>query len=704
MKILAVLPLLLASLLPFAATSCAPTPPAPRPPTARPVYQPTAGLPGETRLVFSLAGDAGFFDQPWPSDLRRTPQGLDLHGFPGAQRRLVGRYLAEAQSLDGYSLSPTVYVRFTAPPPPLRLPRDLPSSRAITSGVFLVDIDPASPARGVIYPVETRLQQTDAGYLPANTLAIRAASGFLLQPGALHALVVRRDLTDPPLGTELSFEATKATGPRSDPAEERARQLHGPALDALESLGVSRPEIGGLAVFRTQTARTKAASLLQAAAALKGDQAPRLLSASVEPDQPSLPYRVISGMYCTPNYQQGIDQAPFLDGESGKIAFDGATPRLAALTQKNRFFSLACGPLLLARFVLSVPRRAAGPEGYPLMVSSHGTGGDARSFLGDQDFAGWGARQGIAVVSTDQPLHGASSDPAARPGRHEPITLASLGIPFPMPIEGLSAPMLFYNPLNPGASRDNQRQSMVDAAVLLGLFGGLDLGAARSAEGSPLLGAGSGLAPPRLRAARPLLAGHSQGSQSIAVLGALDPRPAGILLSGSGGDVRHGVIGNKEIKRFQGLLNFAIGLTPDELTVFHPLLSLVQMLSDDVDPQTYGPLYRDPARPPRSVLHVEGIGDSYNPMAAAEALAISLGTTPIAPLLRPVPGLSMLGYNPLPVVRANGPGGRSTLALLQLAPTQREDGHFVIYYEDRAWKLIEQFLASAAEGAAVVGP
>ncbi len=698
------LPLVLAACLPLSLAACTPAPAGPLTP-ARPVYQPTAGLPGEAKLAFSLAPDAGFFDQPWPSDLRRKADGLlDLHGFPGESRRLVKRYLEEAQTLDGYSLSPTVYVRFTAPPPPLRLPRDLGSSRSISSGVFLINVDPASPARGTLYPVETYFQASDAGYLPANTLAIRSASGFVLESGALHALVVRRDVADPPLGTELAFEATKATGPRSDPAEERARQLHGPVIDMLEGLGVARSAIGGLAVFRTQTARARAEGLLRAVAGLTGDRTPRLVSASVEPDQPALPYRVISGLYCTPNYQQEIDKAPYLDGTSGKIAFDGATPRLAALTPQERSFSPACGPLLLARFVLSVPRQAAGPEGYPLMVSAHGTGGDARSFLGDHDFAGWAGRQGIAVVSTDQPLHGASSDPAARPGRHEPITLAALGIPFPMPIEGLSAPMLFYNPLNPGASRDNQRQSMVDAAVLLGLFRGLDLGATKGADGAPLLNAASGLAPPRLRADRPLLAGHSQGSQSISVLGALDPRPTAILLSGSGGDVRHGVIGNKEIKQYQGLINFAIGLTYNELNVFHPLLSLVQLLSDPVDPQTYGPLYRDPARPARSVLHVEGLGDSYNPMAAAEALAISIGTTPIAPLLQPIPGLSLLGYEPRPSVRGNGPGGRSTLALLQLKPTQREDGHFVIYYEARAWAIIEQFLSSAAAGVPVVGP
>ena len=46
-----------------------------------------------------------------------------------------------------------------------------------------------------------------------------------------------------------------------------------------------------------------------------------------------------------------------------------------------------------------------------------------------------------------------------------------------------------------------------------------------------------------------MLAGHSQGCQSIAVLGAVDPRVRGVLLSGCGGDVRLGVLYRRDRKR-----------------------------------------------------------------------------------------------------------------------------------------------------------
>ncbi|RYE92403.1 MAG: hypothetical protein EOO75_06810 [Myxococcales bacterium] len=632
---------------------------------------------------------AGFFDQPWPSALRRQPDGhVDVTNFPGHEG-FFGRYVElAARTLEGESLSPTMYVRLTAPV-------DAPAQpeRGAQAPIFLVDVDPASPERGVFFPLSVKRPAAGSRLVPAETLEIRVRPGFVLRPATRYALVVRRSLVPSLLGTELGFEASKGTSPRSDPRHEAVRRQMAPVHAALAALGVRREDTAMVVPLLTHEPRAFTAALIEHAASLTGALAPRVTETRWDPtlDLPQGPgaYRVVRGVYCTPNYQQELARSPFLDG-GGEIARDPqGHPVLAPIP--NAAARPTCGGLLPARFLLSVPLRPAPPGGYPLVVSAHGTGGDAGSFLGDQDFAGWAARQGLAVVSTDQPIHGANSE-APRPGSTARISIGVLdllGIKLP-----IDPPMLFYNPLNPAASRDNARQATVDAAVLGRLFAGLDLARLGLPPGP------GGETPPRLRAGPFQLAGHSQGSQSLAVLGAIDPQVAGVVLSGSGGDVRYGVLGNREFARFRGVVEGLVGVAPGELDEYHPLLALVQAMSDAIDPQSYASLYRAPwpGRAPRSVLHFEGLNDRYNPNAAAEALAVALRATPLAPLPHAVPGLALLGLTPQPEVGPRLLDGRATAAFVQLAPTQGEDGHFVIYREPQAGPLIEQFFAQVAAG------
>ena len=57
------------------------------------------------------------------------------------------------------------------------------------------------------------------------------------------------------------------------------------------------------------------------------------------------------------------------------------------------------------RFALTVPPGTTPAAGWPICIYAHGTGGDYRSFI-DDGTALRLAKQGIAVISTDQVLHG----------------------------------------------------------------------------------------------------------------------------------------------------------------------------------------------------------------------------------------------------------------------------------------------------------
>ncbi len=437
--------------------------------------------------------------------------------------------------------------------------------------------------------------------------------------------------------------------------------------------------------------------LLDAVTRLPPDRAPRVLTAAwadhLASGRGRAPYLAIEGTYCTPNFQSGIERAPFLAEDGGRITFDASgAPLLHDVPLDGPYGSGECAGLLRARFVLTVPAGPMPEAGFPLMVSAHGTGGDAETFLGEDDFAGWAASEGIAVVSTDQPLHGGRGA-APRPGSLEPISISIAGVPLTLFNDEGATEAAFYNPLHPAAARDNLRQAAVDGMVLARLFTATDFAAARRADGAPLLAPTRSRRPPRFDRGRVLAAGHSQGSQSVAVMGAIDPLVRGVILSGCGGDVRIGVLQRDDLP-IVSIFSLVLGLAAGELDEMHPLMTLVQTLADPIDPSSYARLYWEPlpGRRPQSVLHYEGMTDTFSPPASAEALALALRATPLSPVVKPLPGLRATAELLSELLGRPGP----VRAFAQFRSTRQENGHFVLYYEPGAADLAREFMRQVA--------
>ena len=354
-------------------------------------------------------------------------------------------------------------------------------------------------------------------------------------------------------------------------------------------------------------------------------------------------------------------------------------PEVVPAPQRGPYASGACGDLMRARFVLTIPKGPVPSPGFPLLVTAHGTGGDAEDFLGPENFAGWAARAGVAAISTDQPLHGGGGR-APRPGSREPIAFSIAGIPVPVYGGPRAAAAAFYNPVHPAAARDNLRQAAVDGMVLARVF---------TAEGlARILPPAEGREPPRFNRARVVAAGHSQGAQSAVVMGAVDPMVRGVVLSGCGGDARLGILLRKDLPVVP-VFRTLLGLDDGELDDMHPLMTLVQTLADPIDPQSYARLYWDPApgRQPPGALLVEGMGDSFSPPRASEALAVALRAVPVAPVLKQLPWLGPPAES-LDALLAPRP----SRALVQLRPTQGENGHFVLFMKPGAGELVVRFL------------
>ncbi|MCC6808409.1 MAG: hypothetical protein IT381_13375 [Deltaproteobacteria bacterium] len=683
-------------------------------------YTPDAPFPGP-RVEFTIGKGGsvpGYYDTPWPSELFRKADGsIAFEQFPEASRLLVSTYVAQAKrDLKAFSVAQTAYFHFSGTPSTSGLPTPGDSMRK-ESPVFLLDVDPMSPDKGTFLPLEFRYYDQKLTYVESRVLAAKPLPGFVMRGGNLYAYVVRRDFkadTGELLGTSADFEAVKWTSPRQQADEEAARLMHVSTFDYLASLGVEREDIAAVALFKTQSPHEMTVKMMDVATNLTGNKAPRFTDAVWGTDSGT--YSVIQGHYCTPNFQSKIEQAPFSSGDGGTVAVDAyGNPQVVDIPPGYRDNAAAnndadCTPLMKARFTMTIPKGKTMPAGgWPLLVSAHGTGGDSRSFLGENDFSGWAAANGMAVVSTDQPLHGEKTDPGRRPGSDQPVILNIGGFPIPLPPSiNLTPNEMFYNPVNPGAGRDNARQSTIDTVVLARLASSTNFDTAKVGS-NPLLATLASHTRPRFDAAKILLAGHSQGSQTVAPQAAIDPLIKGVLLSGCGGDIRYGILRRTKPFEMRSLLSSLLAMQGDELDEFHPLMALAQSFADAVDPQSFARLYREPlpGRSKQNVLHYVGTNDNYNPRFTGVALAVALKGVQLEPVKEPIIGLSLLGISPSNVAVKGNNGDSASIAFVELEAAANYDGHFVLYYHPGAQALAKSFFGavlSGAAGAPAIGP
>jgi hypothetical protein len=407
-----------------------------------------------------------------------------------------------------------------------------------------------------------------------------------------------------------------------------------------------------------------------------------MLSAEWAPKWDTGDYLAIRGYYCTPNFQSGVAHAPFIK-QGGIIERAGKRARIVAIPKGDESYVKACDGRIRARFVLTVPTGTPPAKGWPLVVYAHGTTGDAASVLGT--FARAAARAGMAAVSTDQPLHGSLDPLGARPGSAADFVYELGPIPIPLPNEGRGGELAFYNALRPPVMRDNLRQAIGDGAVLARLL--------LSAGKLPVAGKDGGPPPAIDGALGYVAAGHSQGSQSMAALGALDPLARSALLSACGGDFSSGMLAREDAKKVKRVVELVLGLSANELNEFHPFATVMQTMLDPVDPQTFGVLYHETSQKPRSALLISGVGDTMTADTSGARLSRAMGLMALVPYPKPIPGVVSDSS-----VAGNGPRGLSTLALLQIEPSYSYEPHFVAFREPRAGEVMEQFLTAIAKG------
>jgi pimeloyl-ACP methyl ester carboxylesterase len=354
-------------------------------------------------------------------------------------------------------------------------------------------------------------------------------------------------------------------------------------------------------------------------------------------------FTVFTGDYMAPNFQSG--SVPYRDAPSGQIMVAGDT----AVVQRMEAM----------RFGLSVPAGPVPASGFPIVIYSHGTGGDYLSFFEDGTAAALAA-QGLAVISTDQVLHGPRN-----PAGDELID--------------------FFNVGNPYAIRDNILQGTADAFAQL-----------RLAQTMQFQDGGRTI---KLDQTRVYFFGHSQGGVTGPGFVAFEPSLSGAVFSGTGGLLTLALL--YKTKPLDVSMLLATFLRDDPVDEDNPSLAMLQMWFERADGVNYAPMMvREPVvGGPKNIFQTEGFTDTYTPNPAIEAFAVAVGGDIVQlPDTQDVPGLTSLRGRTVqqPPIAANMPGG-ATAVLAQYKQRSGSDGHFVVFDVGTAKRQAANFLGTLSQ-------
>ncbi|HJL20153.1 MAG TPA: hypothetical protein RMH99_31090 [Sandaracinaceae bacterium LLY-WYZ-13_1] len=619
------------------------------------------------------ASDRDFYRLPFPNDVRRTADGLDLSGHP-SPGDVVGvdvlrRHLEASETdLDGFATNPVVFFRFSRP----YHWDDVTGDR-----LWLVDLSPDSPDYGRNLG---RSWYTTAGpisrYICPSWLSLRRGHGGPLRPGTTYAAILLRgvrtsvDEGQEPFARAADLDALLADAAPSEPALADAWDAYAPLRDWLGTEDApGAGDVLNVAVFTTQSA-TDLPSALRAA--VRAEPAPTLRDVTVCDDGVESPcadgdrrtcgaasddYWEIHARIELPQFQQGTP--PFETPEDGGgIRTDASGAPVIARTET------VC-------MVMTVPKEAPPAEGFGVAIYAHGTGGAytapvARGLAAD--FA-TGAAPGV-TVAIDMPLHGTRRGGSTR----EPDGLV-------------------FNFTNPRAARDNYLQGAADLMSLVYWAEGYTWAAADAPGGFDVT----------FDPSRVVLWGHSQGGTHAQLMVAHEPGVSALVLSGAGGDLTESLLTKTEPVDIAAAVPLAL-LDPDGSGGLvagdqHPALALLQAHYERVDPVNYGRhLWREPVDGTgRHAFVVYGLDDRYSTERTMAAYARSASLPHVAPELvdvglgetRPPPVSDSVRVVEVPF----------TVGLRQYEPAPGDDGHFVATRVAQARADAVRFVRQALAGA-----
>lgn len=638
---------------------------------------------GAVRAYFELPAADGtpphdFFRLPYPNDVRRDPTSgrINLTGFPHPGTALLGfdlvdRYLrAIERSVDGFGTNHLVYFRFSG-----RL--DFATLR-LNETLRLVDLTTGRGTNSVRFAANTAGNR----YLCGNPVMIDTGHGAPMEPGHTYAAFLLsgvRDTMGRAVERDADFPAMLGEAAPANPTGARAHAAYAPLRRYLAAERIDPTTVIVATVFTTQQPRRVVPALreaVRAAAAPVPAGFVRCDTGVRSPcddgltgadhvrgciGAPDPAFDELQGTIEIPYFQAGA--RPYRETGSGAIVTDASGRTMPQGIER------VC-------VTITVPRGSEAPaDGWPAVLYAHGTGGSFRSVVSEGlsrslsgvDVGG-GATVRFATVGFDGVMHG------ARRG---------MGVTTP-------PDQAFFNFANPEAARDNILQGSADVFAMVRALSTVTL---------PMLPRDGQTV--RFDPRRIFFFGHSQGSTVGLPAAAFEPDLAGMVFSGAGGDLRISLTTKVRPIDIASLVP-AVLQDPDGRSAGHPALNVLQTYFERSDAVNYGRLVlldRPMGIAARPVLMTYGLGDSYSPTATMQTVAATLGL----PAAGAIPG-GMNAWPPgaaLPFPVMNNLAG-VTAALLEVDPGSAYDGHFVAFRDRDLNERVLRFLATAAQGAAVI--
>ncbi|MCA9771274.1 MAG: hypothetical protein KC466_02640, partial [Myxococcales bacterium] len=211
----------------------------------------------DTQFRFDLSGGGGFYDLPFPTDLRLDAEGRpDLSGFPNPTANAVVDLLTTVAHEDarGWSTGMPVYLAFTAPIDTPQLPEDPRAFEDPASPIQLIDVDPASPERGRRFPLRVTLNPFDQSYRVGNLLEIIPVLGVELREETTYAVIVTDDAPTLGFSTLVANPDLTAVLFGLNPGGAlgaEAVDVYAPLRDQLALEGVNPATVAAATVFTT---------------------------------------------------------------------------------------------------------------------------------------------------------------------------------------------------------------------------------------------------------------------------------------------------------------------------------------------------------------------------------------------------------------------------------------------------------------------
>jgi pimeloyl-ACP methyl ester carboxylesterase len=584
-----------------------------------------------------------FFDSPFPSLLRTLEGGTpDYSSLPNPKGQAIVTAMIEASTvlIDGASPNGAIYFGLTAALDPVSLP-DLEGSLTPEAAVFLVDVDPESPTRGQRTPARVhQVLEAHDGYVDPPVLVVQPLFGFPLRERTRYAAVVTtgvlaadgEPLATPPLMAEIL--ADQVDGP--------IVEAYAPLLALLDEQAFPREQVAAATVFRTLNATGELRALREHL--YEAQPVPEIVSLELAKEKDD--YLLYYGRLLIRNFQSGVP--PYTSGGGFAYGAEG----LPVSFEEEIDFSL------------SVPRAPAATPGggVPVLLYSHGTGGSFKSVYSG-DVARHMAGIGYACVGIDQPLHGTrwvgSSNSAM-------LELAA------------------FNFLNPEAGATGFREAALELVQITRLV----------REGPAITLPGAERAPLAFSPDHVVFFGHSQGGLVGPPFLAIEPHVRAGVISAGGGVLletilyRENGLATATIREM--VASFLKIEDADSLERWHPVLTLVQNMTDLTDPINYAGRVNQPGNR-KHIMQTMGLDDGYTPPETAENLALAWNLpfleTDATPVVHVHPGYAIKGFTHLtPPVTGNvalSDGSAATGFIVQYANA----GHFPVFSEESARAL-----------------